>query len=158
MEKNSAYHGQKTLSGDDFLRPFHLAFPVTDLDAAVDFYVDVFGCETGRRKAESCVLNLYGHQIVAHVVPEMPDLATNPVDGQQVPALHFGVVLTMDAWFSLRDILTEKRVDFVIGPYERYKGQPGAQATMFVKDPSGNHLEFKAFGDDAAIFDSRWPQ
>jgi len=140
------------------VRPFHLAFPVDDVDAAVSWYVDTFGCTTGRRKAESCVLNLYGHQIVAHQVQQMPELATNPVDGKAVPAMHFGVVLEMDAWRLLRAELSAKGVEFVIGPYERYAGQPGAQATLFVKDPAGNHLEFKAFADDAAIFDQRWPE
>ena len=138
------------------MRPFHLAFPVDDLDAAVEFYRDVLGCSTGRRKEESCVLNFHGHQIVAHRVPEMPALSTNPVDGKQVPAMHFGIVLEMEQWRGLRTKLQEKGVEFVIGPYERYEGKPGAQATMFLKDPCGNHLEFKAFGDDGAIFDEKW--
>ena len=138
------------------MRPFHLAFPVTNLQQTIDFYTIILGCETGRRKEESCVLNLFGHQIVAHVVPEMPAISTNPVDGKNVPAMHFGVVLTMEHWKELRVQLESKEVEFVIGPYERYMGQPGAQATMFVKDPSGNHIEFKAFGEDQAIFDDKW--
>ena len=138
------------------MRPFHLAFPVINLEEAIEFYTNVLGCETGRRKEESCVLNLFGHQIVAHIVPEMPSVSTNPVDGKSVPAMHFGVVLTMDDWYELRRDLEMKNVDFVIGPYERYQGSPGAQATMFVKDPSGNHIEFKAFADDKAIFDDKW--
>ncbi|MBJ84806.1 MAG: glyoxalase [Euryarchaeota archaeon] len=138
------------------MRPFHLAFPVINLEEAIEFYTDVLGCITGRRKEESCVLNLFGHQIVAHIVPEMPSVSTNPVDGKRVPAMHFGVVLTMDDWYELRRNLQMKNVDFVIGPYERYQGTPGAQATMFVKDPSGNHIEFKAFADDKAIFDDKW--
>ena len=138
------------------MRPFHLAFPVTNLERAIDFYTTILECETGRRKNESCVLNLFGHQIVAHVVPEMPAISTNPVDGKSVPAMHFGVVLTMEQWYELKGHLQEKSIDFVIGPYERYQGLPGAQATMFVKDPCGNHIEFKAFGDDQAIFDKEW--
>ncbi len=138
------------------IRPFHLAFPVDDLPAARRFYTEILGCETGREKEESCVLNLFGHQIVAHRVEKMPELATNPVDGKSVPAMHFGIVLTMEQWTRLRDDLENKGVDFVIGPYERYKDQPGAQATMFIRDPCGNHLEFKAFADDVAIFDQKW--
>ncbi len=138
------------------MRPFHLAFPVTDLEEAISFYTTILGCGTGRKKEQSCVLNLFGHQIVAHVVQEMPAISTNPVDGKSVPAMHFGVVLTMEKWQDLRKKLESKGVEFVIGPYERYQGQPGAQATMFVKDPSGNHIEFKAFGDDQAIFDKKW--
>ena len=101
------------------MRPFHLAFPVTNLERAIDFYTTILGCETGRRKNESCVLNLFGHQIVAHVVSEMPAISTNPVDGKSVPAMHFGVVLTMEQWHELKGRLQEKSIDFVIGPYER---------------------------------------
>ena len=138
------------------MRPFHLAFPVTNLENSVEFYSTILGCETGRRKKESCVLNLFGHQIVAHVVPEMPSVSTNPVDGKSVPAMHFGVILTMEEWLELKNSLITQSVEFVIGPYERYQGLPGAQATMFLKDPSGNHIEFKAFGNDKAIFDTKW--
>ena len=138
------------------MRPFHLAFPVDELDAAVEFYTGVLGCSTCRRKEESCVLNFHGHQIVAHRVLEMPTLSTNPVDGEEVPAMHFGIVLEMEQWRRLRTKLQEKGVEFVIGPYERYEGEPGAQATMFVKVPCGNHIEFKAFANDGGIFDEKW--
>ena len=138
------------------LRPFHLAFPVHDLEEARLFYTEVLGCTVGREKPESCVLNLHGHQIVAHLVKKMPELATNPVDGKLVPALHFGIVLEWDEWHKMRNRLEDMSMDFVIGPYLRYEDQPGAQATMFIKDPSGNHLEFKSFRDDAMIFDASW--
>ena len=137
------------------LRPFHLAFPVDDLEAAKKFYVEVLGCSTGREKEESCVLKFYGHQIVAHLVPKMPELSTSPVDGKQVPAMHFGLVMEWDDWHQLRARLESKEIEFVLGPYTRYEDQPGAQATMFIKDPCGNHLEFKSFKDDSAIFDSK---
>ena len=140
------------------LRPFHLAFPVTDLDAARAFYTGVLGCDVGRSKAESCVFNLHGHQIVAHRVAEMPPLSTNPVDGKAVPAMHFGLVLAWDAWHAMRKRLEAAGQTFVVGPYLRYEDQPGAQATMFIQDPAGNHLEFKAFKDDAMIFDASWGQ
>ena len=136
------------------LRPFHLAFPVDDLPAARRFYTEVLGCTTGREKEESCVFNFYGHQIVAHRVPKMPDLSLNPVDGKRVPAMHFGLVLEWDDWQELKAKFEEVGVEFVIGPYTRYEGQPGSQATMFIQDPCGNHLEFKSFEDDEAIFDS----
>jgi len=138
------------------LRPFHLAFPVDDLPAARKFYTEVLGCSTGREKEESSVFNFYGHQIVAHRVPKMPDLSTNPVDGKKVPALHFGLVLEWDDWHQLRAKLESQGIEFVIGPYTRYEDQPGSQATMFIKDPCGNHLEFKSFKDESAIFDYHW--
>ena len=138
------------------LRPFHLAFPVDDLPAARKFYTEVLGCTTGREKEESCVFNFFGHQIVAHRVPKMPDLSTNPVDGKKVPAMHFGLVLEWEDWHQLKDKFEAEDIEFVIGPYTRYEDQPGSQATMFIQDPCGNHLEFKSFKHDAAIFDSKW--
>jgi len=140
------------------LRPFHLAFPVTDLEAARAFYTGVLGFDVGRSKAESCVFNLHGHQIVAHRVAEMPPLSTNPVDGKAVPAMHFGLVLEWDEWHAMRERLDAAGQTFVVGPYLRYEDLPGAQATMFIQDPAGNHLEFKAFKDDAMIFDASWGQ
>ena len=141
---------------ENSLRPFHLAFPVDDLPAARKFYTEVLGCTTGREKEESCVFNFYGHQIVAHRVPKMPELSTSPVDGKKVPAMHFGLVLEWNDWHQLKDNFETAGTEFVIGPYTRYEGQPGSQATMFIKDPCGNHLEFKSFKDDEAIFDSKW--
>lgn len=138
------------------LRPFHLAFPVDDLDKAKQFYVNVLGCTTGREKEESCVFKFFGHQIVAHLVPTMPELSSNPVDGKQVPAMHFGLVMEWNDWHQLKDKLDKNGVEFVIGPYTRYENQPGSQATMFIVDPCGNHLEFKSFKDESAIFDSTW--
>ena len=140
---------------ENSLRPFHLAFPVDDLPAARKFYTEVLGCTTGREKEESCVFNFYGHQIVAHRVPKMPELSTSPVDGKKVPAMHFGLVLEWDDWHQLKDKFDTAGIEFVIGPYTRYEDQPGSQATMFIKDPCGNHLEFKSFKDDEAIFDSK---
>ena len=138
------------------LRPFHLAFPVDDLEKTKQFYVNVLGCTTGREKDESCVFKFFGHQIVAHLVPTMPELSTNPVDGKQIPAMHFGLVMEWNDWHQLKDKLSKNGVEFVIGPYTRYEDQPGSQATMFLVDPSGNHLEFKSFKDESAIFDSEW--
>jgi extradiol dioxygenase family protein len=138
------------------LRPFHLAFPVDDLEAARAFYTGVLGCSVGRSKAESCVFNFHGHQIVAHLVERMPEVATNPVDGKAIPAMHFGLVLAWDAWHAMRDRLEDEGHHFAVGPYLRYEGLPGAQATMFIRDPCGNHLEFKAFKDEAMVFDPSW--
>ena len=138
------------------LRPFHLAFPVDNLEKAKQFYVDTLGCTTGREKQESCVFKFFGHQIVAHLVPQMPNMSTNPVDGRDIPAMHFGIVMEWDDWHQLKDKLNKDGVEFVIGPYTRYEDQPGSQATMFIVAPSGNHLEFKSFKDESAIFDSDW--
>jgi len=134
------------------LRPFHLAFPVDDLTAAETFYVEVMGCEVGRRSDRWIDLNLFGHQIVAHLVDSAAEVQHNAVDGDQVPAFHFGVVLAMGDWDSLSDRLRERGVDFLIEPRVRFRGEPGEQATFFVRDPAGNALEFKAFADPGQLF------
>jgi uncharacterized protein len=134
------------------LRPFHLAFPVTDLEAARGFYGGVLGCAEGRSADDWVDFDLFGHQIVAHKVAHMPPPATNPVDGDDVPVPHFGLVLTMTQFDELAARLQAADADFGILPRIRFEGEPGEQATMFVRDPSGNALEFKAFADDAKLF------
>jgi len=134
-------------------RPFHLAFPVNDLTAARAFYGDLLGCPEGRSSPEWVDFNFYGHQIVAHLAPsEAGDSSVNAVDGHGVPVRHFGIVLTMEAWQAAADRLTAAGVNFVIKPYIRFKGEPGEQATMFFKDPSGNAVEMKAFADLGSLF------
>ena len=135
------------------MRPFHLAFPVHDLAAARTFYGGVLGCREGRSSDHWIDFDLYGHQIVAHLDERArADVATNEVDGHDVPVPHFGVVLTMADWQSLADRLKAAEIAFGIEPHIRFKGQAGEQATMFFRDPSGNALEFKAFADDAMLF------
>ena len=134
------------------LRPFHLAFPVHDLAAARAFYGDVMGCAEGRSSDAWIDFDFYGHQIVAHLGGEKPTAHHNPVDGHDVPVPHFGVVLTMADWETLADRLRTADTMFIIEPTVRFRGLPGEQATMFLTDPSGNALEFKAFSDDAALF------
>ncbi|MDZ5647924.1 VOC family protein [Nitrospirillum sp. BR 11828] len=132
---------------------FHLAFPVHDLSAARAFYGDVLGCPEGRSSPDWVDFDLYGHQIVAHLVPGRDaDRNHNPVDGHDVPVPHFGLILAWDDWTALADRLRNTGQTFVIEPYIRFKGQVGEQGTMFLYDPSGNALEFKAFRDDSLIF------
>ena len=95
---------------------------------------------------------MYGHQVVAHLVETIDSVETNPVDGDDVPASHFGVILEMGQWIQLSKNLTSLGVQFIIEPHIRFKGEPGEQATMFFLDPCGNALEFKAFNDDKQIF------
>lgn len=131
---------------------FHLAFPVHDIEAARRFYGGLLGCPEGRSSERWVDFDLHGHQIVAHLSPEDTDTEVSPVDGHRVPVRHFGLVLEWSDWEALRDQLIEAKADFIIEPYERFKDAPGEQATMFVRDPSGNALEFKAFRDDAMVF------
>ncbi|MEO1731950.1 MAG: VOC family protein [Pseudomonadota bacterium] len=138
------------------LPPFHLAFPVDDLDAARRFYGDLLGCAEGRSSSEWIDFDFHGHQIVAHLSgPDdhgPGDRAANEVDGEHVPVPHFGLVLGMDDWRNLADRLEAAGTDFVIEPTIRFAGRPGEQATMFLRDPAGNALEFKAFADIRQLF------
>jgi len=130
------------------LQPFHLAIKVRDLTRARAFYGDLLQCPEGRSADSWVDFNLYGHQLVCHVAEGADDdVQHNPVDGDAVPVPHFGVVLNPDDWQALADRLTDAGVEFVIEPRVRFKGQAGEQATMFLLDPSGNALEFKAFAD-----------
>ena len=133
------------------IQPFHLAFPVHDLEEARRFYGGLLGCPTGRESSEWIDFDLYGHQIVAHLAPKEAAAVTNKVDGEDVPVRHFGVILEWSDWEKLAERLKGK-VRFVIEPGIRFKGQVGEQATMFFKDPSGNALEFKAFKDPSRVF------
>lgn len=133
--------------------PFHLAFPVHDLAEARRFYGGLLGCPEGRSSEAWIDFNLYGHQVVAHLSPDECRLAaTGQVDGDAVPVRHFGVVLPMADWEALAERLRAAGTRFIIEPHIRFKGQVGEQATMFFLDPSGNALEFKAFGDIGQLF------
>lgn len=133
--------------------PFHLAFPVTSLARARVFYGELLGCPEGRSSDDWVDFDFRGHQIVAHLAPEETRaVAAHDVDGDAVPVRHFGLVLAMDDWQALADRLQAAGTRFVIEPHIRFKGQPGEQATMFLLDPCGNALEFKAFADRAQLF------
>jgi uncharacterized protein len=133
------------------LTPFHLAIPVRDLATARSFYGGLLGCPEGRSDADWVDFDFFGHQLVCHVVAGAPPdrAAHNPVDGHDVPVPHFGMVLEMPDWETLAAQLRRAGVAFVIEPHVRFRGQSGEQATMFLTDPSGNALEFKAFRDIA---------
>lgn len=136
------------------LPPFHLAFPVDDLDAARAFYVGVLGCGEGRSSAQWIDFDFHGHQIVAHLVEGAAnDAGSNPVDGHGVPVPHFGLVLPRGDWQDLADRLTAVGTIFAIPPTIRFKGEPGEQATMFFRDPAGNAIEIKAFVDIGQLFE-----
>jgi len=135
------------------LSPFHLAFPVGDLSDARRFYLDTLGCTEGRSADDWVDFNFYGHQIVAHLEPGYSvNVTANEVDGDAVPVRHFGIVLGMEEWHTLAEKLKSSDVEFIIEPHVRFEGKPGEQATMFIRDPSGNALEFKAFADMSQLF------
>jgi uncharacterized protein len=132
---------------------FHLAFPVQDLESTRHFYIDLLGCQVGRESTSWIDFNFFGHQITAHLSPqEARQVAANPVDGDDVPVRHFGVILDWNEWHTLAEKLTQYGTAFVVEPHIRFKGEVGEQATMFIKDPSGNALEFKSFQDMSRVF------
>ncbi len=133
--------------------PFHLAFPVTELASTRSFYCDVLGCAVGRESQQWIDFDFFGHQLTAHLDPAMDAAGSkNSVDGKSVPVRHFGVILEWSAWEALSEHLRHAGVTFVIDPYVRFKGEAGEQATLFIADPSGNHLEFKSFKDMQRVF------
>jgi extradiol dioxygenase family protein len=135
------------------LPPFHLALPVTDLAAAETFYCGLLGCGKGRTASRWLDLDFYGHQVTLHLVDTDDEgTPTNPVDGETVPARHFGVVLDMADWRSLAEKLEKEHKKFLISPQIRFEGEVGEQATLFLLDPSGNALEFKSFADPTQLF------
>jgi uncharacterized protein len=135
------------------LIPFHLAFPVKNLDATRQFYGGLLGCKMGRSAERWQDFDFFGHQLSAHLTEaEIQEPPANPVDGKQVPIKHFGAILEWNQWHVLADKLREHGIEFIIEPYIRFKGEVGEQATMFFLDPSGNALEFKSFKDPAFIF------
>ena len=132
---------------------FHLAFPVNDLEKSKTFYTSVLGCALGRESKKWIDFNLYGHQIVAHLSPDdCRENSSNLVDGDKIPARHFGVILPWPDWEKLSKYIKKMTVDFFIEPRIRFKNKPGEQGTFFIKDPSGNILEFKSFKSDSEIF------
>ena len=134
------------------MRPFHLAFPVDDLEKTREFYINILGCREGRSSDRWIDFDMYGHQVVAHLIDKVESVQTNPVDGDDVPASHFGVILDMEDLESLSERLKSSGMNFIIEPHIRFKGEAGEQATMFFLDPCGNALEFKAFKNDDMIF------
>ena len=132
--------------------PFHIAIPVNDLFTAAEFYENTLGCQRGRSSDSWIDFNLFGHQLVCHFVEETNRVNTNPVDGDEVPVPHFGVILSFNQFDTLVKQLKNKNQIFIIEPKVRFAGQPGEQRTMFLQDPSGNALEFKAFKNLDSLF------
>jgi len=132
---------------------FHLAFPVHDLELARDFYTNVLGCTLGRESKKWIDFNMHGHQVVAHLSPDdCIEVRTNSVDNDAIPSRHFGVILPCDEWEELCRNIKNAGLKFLIEPKTRFKNNSGEQGTFFIKDPSGNTLEFKSFKNENDIF------
>ena len=124
---------------------FHLAFNVTDLDRARDFYGRTLGCAEGRSTESWVDFDFFGHQISLHLGPPFTTAPTGRVGEHMVPMPHFGLALELSDWQALAERLQDAAMEFVIEPQVRFKGQPGEQWTMFFLDPFGNPIEIKGF-------------
>ena len=131
---------------------FHLAIPVSDLDSANDFYMNILGCSKGRSSTKWIDFNFYGHQLVCHEVKRSVNKNSNDVDGNNIPVPHFGIILDWGQFQKLSANLQSKNINFIIEPTIRFKGKVGEQAIMFLKDPSDNAIEFKSFRNNDEIF------
>ena len=134
------------------LRPFHLAFPVSNIKETKEWYTQVLGCSIGRESERWVDFDFFGHQISAHLSEIVNSIEHNQVDSKQIPSRHFGIILAPSTWNTLSKRLTELEINFKIEPYTRFKGGKGEQSTLFIEDPSGNCLEFKSFKNDEMIF------
>ena len=138
----------------DNLSPFHLAIPVSNLEKSVIYYRDILGLKEGRSSNKWADFDFFGHQLVCHVSNSINEQITNPVDGEEVPVPHFGVVLSIEEFEEFLLKISDKEIDFIIEPTIRFKGEVGEQRTMFFRDPSGNAIEIKAFKDMENLFNS----
>ena len=135
------------------IRPFHLAFPIFDIDKTIKWYTEILGCTIGRQDSKWVDFNFYNHQISGHLIDRKNiSFETNIVDGHNIPIRHFGIILEPDIWIDLSEKLIKYKIEFVIKPNTRFRGEKGEQSTFFIKDPSENVLEFKAFKNDSMIF------
>lgn len=138
----------------DNLSPFHLAIPVSNLEKSVIYYRDILGLKEGRSSNKWADFDFFGHQLVCHVSNSINEQITNPVDGEEVPVPHFGVVLSIEEFEEFLLKINDKEIDFIIEPTIRFKGEVGEQRTMFFRDPSGNAIEIKAFKEMENLFSS----
>jgi extradiol dioxygenase family protein len=134
-------------------QPFHFSFHVLDLESTRRFYGHLLGCREGRSTEDWVDFDFFGNQISCHVTgPVAATHDTGRVDGVAVPMPHFGAVLEWAQFHQTAERLLDAGVRFIIEPRVRFEGQPGEQVTMFLRDPSGNALEFKAFRNTQGVF------
>jgi uncharacterized protein len=129
---------------------FHLAFPVTDIEQTKQFYGNGLGCEIGRESRHAVILNLYGHQLVAHLTNE-------PLTPQKgIYPRHFGLIFSAQAdWEALLDRAQQRQLTFYEQPKLRFPGQLTEHRTFFLQDPFHNIMEFKFYRHSEAIFGGR---
>ncbi|MFB8790936.1 MAG: VOC family protein [Potamolinea sp.] len=129
---------------------FHLAFPVSDIEQTKEYYGLGLGCEIGRESRSAVILNLYGHQLVAHLTKE-------PLTAQKsIYPRHFGLVFTSETdWEVLLQRVQQKQLPFYEEPKLRFPGELTEHRTFFLQDPFFNLIEFKFYRHSESIFGGR---
>lgn len=132
---------------------FHYAFKVTDIETTRKFYMEILGCAEGRSTETWIDFNFFGNQLSAHLSNTIPESDyCGKVDGVNVPIPHFGCLLEKEVFGAIQEKLELAKIEFIVKPQMRYKGEIGEQLTMFVFDFSGNAIEFKSFSNEDEIF------
>ena len=132
---------------------FHLAYTVSNLDSARNFYGELLGCQEGRSTETWVDFDFFGNQLSLHLGEVVKRSKTaSKVDNISVPMPHFGCILDWDSFHDLADKLKYAGVLFIIEPTSRFKGKPGEQMTMFFEDPFQNAIEFKAYQNPSEVF------
>jgi uncharacterized protein len=126
---------------------FHLAFPIENIPDTKKFYIDGLGCTAGRETPKSMILNLYGHQLVAHIAEQPLQIQTG------IYPRHFGIVFpNLTDWQGLLDRATAQQLNFYQSAKHRFSGAITEHRTFFLVDPFANLLEFKHYTHAEAIF------
>jgi uncharacterized protein len=127
--------------------PLQIDVQVRDIAEARRFYQEVLGCGDGRSDEQRLDFNLYGHQFVCHLNPQLGRQGRttshyDPVVGKFVPVSHCGIVLETKEWSALAERLMQHKAAFETSVC--VKSATREQATLYLLDPSGNALEFKS--------------
>ena len=130
----------------EYVAPFHISFLVHDLQAAEVFYGQRLGFEIIRRYDHALHFDCYGNQLVAHKMDGYnASVFQRQVEDDEFVVPHAGVILPQVAWDALAEKLVAEKYEFYGEPRSRFVGKPYEQKVMFLKDPSGNALEFKCY-------------
>ena len=150
LVQGQGFHGSQP--NDQMNGTFHLAFATADLKRTKAFYGKFLGCQEGRSAATWADFDFFGHQLTIQEVPKLIKTARIYNPKSNVPSDHWGIVLTMSDWKKLRDKLKKVGYSFYIEPRTVLKGEVGEQVSMFIEDPDGRAIEFKAFEDEEDLF------
>ncbi|MCB9170658.1 MAG: VOC family protein [Flavobacteriales bacterium] len=131
---------------------FHIAFATEDLKRMKAFYGGLLGCTEGRSAENWVDYDFFGHQLTIQQVPRIKRAERTYNPQSNIPSDHFGIVLEWADWQRMRDKLRKVGVRFLVEPQLVMKGQVGEQMSLFIEDPDGHAVEFKAFENARDLF------